>query len=98
MFFEERAFDLAIIATQASVVRNTTLQLEIQIMVEAKRSEICRPERARLAPELSATSLPATRVDAFLVPPSNKPSIFQPIALPFALNHGSSISCGPPSR
>jgi hypothetical protein len=43
-------------------------------------------------------TLSATRVDAFLVPPSNKPSIFQPITLPFTLNHRSSISCDLPSR
>ena len=31
-------------------------------------------------------------------PPSDKPSIFQPITPPFALNHGASISSGPSSR
>ena len=44
-------------------------------------------------------TLPATRVDAFLVPPRFTLFFFsQLIALILAPNHGSSISCSPPSR
>src|SRR5271170_7430414 len=52
----------------------------------------------------SGTSLPATppcRPHAstrFSSPPLTTLPAFQPIALIPALNHGSSISCGPPTR